>query len=45
VLAICPVLLGKGKPFFPDIHKRINWKLKEVKSYSSGLISITYERK
>jgi len=45
VLAICPVLLGKGKPFFPDIHKRINWKVKEVKSYSSGLISITYERK
>lgn len=43
-LAICPVLLGKGKPFFPLIQKRIDWKLKEVKSYSSGLISITYKR-
>ena len=45
MLAICPVLLGKGKPFFPDIQKRMDWKVKEVKTYSSGLISITYERK
>jgi dihydrofolate reductase len=43
-LVICPVLLGKGTPFFPLIQKRIDWKLKEVKSYSSGLISITYKR-
>jgi dihydrofolate reductase len=45
VLAICPVLLGKGKAFFPHIKKRIDWKVKEVKSYPSGLISITYKRK
>jgi dihydrofolate reductase len=45
MLAICPVLLGKGKPFFPDIQKRIDWKVREVKTYTSGLISITYERK
>lgn len=44
-LAICPVLLGKGKAFFPNVERRINWKVKEVKNYSSGLISITYERK
>ena len=44
-LAICPVLLGKGKSFFPFIEKRINWKVKEVKTYNSGLISITYQRK
>lgn len=44
-LAICPVLLGKGKAFFPKIAKRITWKVKEIKSYSSGLISITYQRK
>ena len=44
-LAICPVLLGKGKSFFPFIEKRINWKVKEVKTYKSGLISITYQRK
>ncbi len=45
LLAICPVLLGSGKPFFPNIEKRIDWKVKEVKTYSSGLISITYKRK
>ena len=44
-LAICPVLLGKGKSFFPKIEKRIDWKVKEVKTYTSGLISITYQRK
>jgi len=44
-LAICPVLLGKGKAFFPNIEKRIDWKVKEVKAYNSGLISITYQRK
>jgi hypothetical protein len=36
-----PVVLGKGKAFFRDINKRSYWKLKEVKSYSSGLVSIT----
>jgi dihydrofolate reductase len=45
LLAICPVLLGKGKPFFPDIQKRMDWKVKEVKTFSSGLISITYAKK
>jgi dihydrofolate reductase len=45
VLAICPVLLGKGKPFFPSIEKRIDWKVNEVKTYASGLISISYQRK
>ncbi|HEX6845456.1 MAG TPA: dihydrofolate reductase family protein [Chitinophagaceae bacterium] len=44
-LAICPVLLGKGKAFFPKIENRMNWNVKEVKTYSSGLIAITYQRK
>src|SRR5688572_27904115 len=44
-LAICPVLLGKGKAFFPNVEKRINCNVKEVKNYSSGLMSITYKRK
>jgi dihydrofolate reductase len=44
-LAICPSLIGKGKAFFQHIEKRIDWKVKEVKSYESGLISITYQRK
>ena len=44
-LAICPSLIGKGKAFFQHIEKRIDWKVKEVKTYNSGLISITYQRK
>ena len=44
-LAICPSLLGKGKAFFPNIEKRIDWKVKDIKKYSSGLISILYQRK
>lgn len=44
-LAICPVLLGKGRPFFPEITKRIDFTVKEVKSYSSGLVSLTYSVK
>ena len=44
-LAICPVLLGKGKAFFSNIDKRSNWKLKEIKSYPSGLVYVTYIKK
>jgi dihydrofolate reductase len=44
VLAICPVVLGKGKPFFINIKERKRYRLKEVKSYISGLVSLTYER-
>jgi dihydrofolate reductase len=44
VLAICPVVLGKGKPFFINIKERKRYRLKEVKSYTSGLVSLTYER-
>jgi dihydrofolate reductase len=45
VLAICPVLLGKGKPFFINIEERNYFNLKEAKTFSSGLVSLTYEAK
>lgn len=45
VLAICPVLLGKGKLFFINIGERNFFTLKETKTYSSGLVSLTYEAK
>ena len=44
-LAICPSVLGKGKPFFTNIEKRSDWSVKEAKTYPSGLISVTYQRK
>ena len=45
VLVICPLLLGKGIPFFPDINQRSYFTLKEVKSYSSGLVDLVYQKK
>lgn len=41
-LAVHPVLLGGGKPLFSDIRERINLTLVDSKSYSSGLVSLTY---
>ncbi len=45
VLAISPVVLGKGIPFFTDIDHRIDFTLKETKSFSSGLVQLTYIKK
>jgi dihydrofolate reductase len=45
VLAICPVLLGGGKPFFIDINSRLDFMHKETVTYSSGLVTLTYQAK
>ena len=45
VFALHPILLGEGKPFFQNISGRKYYTLKECKPYSTGLISLTYERK
>jgi dihydrofolate reductase len=42
-LAVHPVLLGGGKPLFQDIGKRIRLSLTDSKTYSSGLVSLTYK--
>ena len=42
VLAICPLILGKGKPFFTGIENKINFTLKESKTFDSGLVNLTY---
>ncbi|MCW3117381.1 MAG: bifunctional deaminase-reductase domain protein [Chitinophagaceae bacterium] len=41
-LAVHPILLGMGKPLFSDIKDRINLALVNTKTYSSGLVSLTY---
>ena len=41
-LAVYPVLLSRGKPLFNNIQDRINLKLLETKTYSTGVISLTY---
>jgi dihydrofolate reductase len=45
VLAVCPIILGKGKPFFVNIEERNHFNLKSSKSYSSGLVVLTYQAK
>lgn len=41
-LAVHPVLLGNGKPLFNNIKNKINLKLIDSKTYSTGLISLKY---
>ncbi len=41
-LAIHPILLGRGKPLFYNIQKRVHLELIDTKTYSTGLISVTY---
>ena len=41
-LSVHPILLGGGKPLFQNIKGKINLKLFDTKTYSTGLISLTY---
>ena len=41
-ISVHPIILGSGKPLFSDIKNRIPLKLIDTKTYSSGLVSLTY---
>ncbi len=41
-VAVHPVVLGGGKLLFQNIAKRIGLKLVDTKTYSSGLVTLTY---
>jgi dihydrofolate reductase len=41
-LAVHPIILGGGKPLFSQITDRTPLTLLDTKSYSSGLVSLTY---
>lgn len=41
-LSIHPVVLGEGKPLFIDIKKRINLKMVNTRTFSSGVVQIIY---
>jgi dihydrofolate reductase len=43
-LGVVPVLLGDGIPLFPSGFAQRDFTLIENKSYSKGLIALTYER-
>lgn len=42
-LALHPIILGGGTPLFKDIDNRIKLKLVDTKTYSTGLVSLTYQ--
>lgn len=41
-VAVHPIILGSGKPLFQDIPRRVELELQDTKTYSSGLVSLTY---
>ncbi len=41
-LSVHPVILGEGKPLFIDMKQRINLKLVQTKSFSSGVVQLIY---
>jgi len=43
-LSVHPLLLGSGKLLFQDISERKQFTVKDVKTYSSGLVSLRYVR-
>lgn len=44
-LAVHPILLGGGKPLFNDIKERVHLSLTDMKTYSTGLVSLVYNVK
>jgi len=44
-LSVHPILLGKGKPLFTGLEKRIVTELLSCKTYDTGLVSLRYRIK
>ncbi len=42
-LMVNPVLLGKGKPLFNNIRDRVNLKLFNTETFSSGIVLLQYQ--
>jgi dihydrofolate reductase len=42
-LAVHPIILGQGKPLFKDIKERLELKLIDTTTYSSGLVQLFFE--
>lgn len=43
-LSVHPVVLGEGKPLFTDVRERLNLKLADTRSFSSGVVQLIYHR-
>jgi dihydrofolate reductase len=42
-ILVVPVVLGTGKPLFKDIKKSISLKLRETRTFGSGLVLLAYQ--
>ena len=42
MLAVHPIIIGGGKPLFTDLKDRTSLKLQDAKTYSSGLVQLSY---
>lgn len=43
MIAVHPLILGRGKPLFEKINMRKKLKLTDTKTYSTGLVQVFYE--
>ncbi|MDQ1146612.1 dihydrofolate reductase [Bacillus sp. SORGH_AS 510] len=41
-LSVHPIILGEGKPLFIDIKQRLNLKLVNTRTFSSGVVQLIY---
>lgn len=41
-LSVHPVILGEGKPLFIDIKQRLNLKMVNTRTFSSGVVQLIY---
>ena len=44
VLWVHPVILGRGKPLFRDLHENISFTLQKTESFSSGVVGLYYAK-
>ena len=44
MLAVHPIILGAGKPLFTNIKERKKLELIDTKTYSTGLVMLTYQK-
>jgi dihydrofolate reductase len=42
-LAVHPIILGSGRPLFKNIDRRVKLELMDTKTYSTGLVALTYD--
>lgn len=44
IITYIPVVLGTGKPLFPETKKESNWKLINSQSYDNSVLTVEYQQ-